>query len=212
MWNPWEWFKFFYETVGHKQPILSACGFAVVFAVAGLLVWWRLDSQYNSDHKTAQASSPPSPPALTGPAGAPHPGQNLPEEPKAAKTPKHEPHAPNEKTESPLFSDLRVTQRLVPSDKADLPFGQEITVQTAVSIEPVAIVIKCDGEIGDGRGGVGAGVYIKTKQGVVVDHPDWYLVEFESPAFTPQSPLVVTLFSKQRINALTVEQVQYIWP
>lgn len=115
-------------------------------------------------------------------------------------------------TEPPLFSDLRMTQRMVPSDKPDLPFAREITIQTSVSIQPVAVLIQCDKEIGEGHGGVGAGVYFKTKTGVLVEHPSWFLVSFESPAFTPRTPLVVTLFSKSPINALSANLVEYSWP
>jgi tetratricopeptide (TPR) repeat protein len=70
MWNPWEWLKFFYENAGHKHPTLSAWGFLIVFAMAGWLVWWRLDAQYKKDHPgdastakaATQASEPPAPP------------------------------------------------------------------------------------------------------------------------------------------------------
>ena len=55
MWNPWEWFKWFYENAGHKQPALSASAFVVVFAVIGLMVWWRLDTQYRKDHPADRA-------------------------------------------------------------------------------------------------------------------------------------------------------------
>jgi hypothetical protein len=55
MWNPWEWLKFFYEAAGHKHPLLSACGIVVLFASAGLFIWWRLDAQYNEDHPVPQS-------------------------------------------------------------------------------------------------------------------------------------------------------------
>src|SRR5437867_12255340 len=65
MWNPWEWLKAFYEAAGHKQPVLSACGLVILFALIGLAVWWRLDSQYRKDHPaTVAAAAPVQPPPL----------------------------------------------------------------------------------------------------------------------------------------------------
>jgi len=65
MFNPWEWLKLLYETAGHKHPALSACGIVAIFALCGLLVWWRLDSQYRKDHPIIVAAAPlMQPPAL----------------------------------------------------------------------------------------------------------------------------------------------------
>lgn len=114
--------------------------------------------------------------------------------------------------EPPVLTGLRLTQQRVPSDKPDTPYGLEVVVQTDATIQPVAIVIECDGEISEGRGGVGSGAYTKTKQGVVVDHSNWFLLSWETPAFAPSTPIRATLFSKGPIKAVSVRRVEYSWP
>lgn len=52
--NPWEWLKWFYDVAGHKQPIVSACGFVLVSAFLGWVVWWRLDAQWLDNHPALQ--------------------------------------------------------------------------------------------------------------------------------------------------------------
>src|SRR5260370_25565552 len=72
MWNPWEWLRLFYETSGHKHPTLSAIGLVLMFAAAGFLVWWRLETQYQKDHSVlANTVSIPSPPFNSAPASLP---------------------------------------------------------------------------------------------------------------------------------------------
>jgi hypothetical protein len=70
-WNPWEWLKWFYDVAGHKNPILSACGIIFIFALGGLLVWWRLDAQYRKDHPTVAATA--SIPSRAADVGSPAP-------------------------------------------------------------------------------------------------------------------------------------------
>jgi len=113
----------------------------------------------------------------------------------------------------PILVGMRIaSQRRGPSTNPGLPFGLEVAIQTDTLIQPVAILLVCDGEIGDGRAGAGDGAYIKTKMGVIQDHANWFLVSWESPPFTPQQPIVVTLFSKASIRATKFQVVPYSWP
>lgn len=114
--------------------------------------------------------------------------------------------------EPPILVGMRFTQHRVASDKPEMPYGLEVVVQTDTTIQPVAIVIECNGEISEGHAGLGAGAYTKTKQGVLVDHPNWFLLSWETPAFTPSTPIRATLFSKGPIRAVSVRQVEYSWP
>jgi len=116
--------------------------------------------------------------------------------PKPVRKSVRQPSQPlaNQPFEPPVLTGLRFTQQRVPSDKPDTPYGLEVVVQTDATIQPVAIVIECNGEISEGRGGLGAGAYTKTKQGVVVDHANWFLLSWETPAFAPSTPIRATLF------------------
>lgn len=117
----------------------------------------------------------------------------------------------------PSFSNVRVvSKRGFSSDDPLYPFGMELTIETDRAIEPVAFVVACDGDIGVGQAVLRSnGVYLlyrRTKQGVPAGHPNWFAFEWESPAFTTDSPIVVTIFSKNTIHTAHLQQVPYEWP
>lgn len=47
------------------------------------------------------------------------------------------------------------------------------------------------------------------RMGIVNEHPDLFLISWESPPFTPQRPIVATLFSKKSIKAIKIERIQW---
>lgn len=115
------------------------------------------------------------------------------------------------------FSNARVvSQKGFSSDDPLYPFGMELTIETDRAIAPVAFVVACDGDIGMGQAVLRSnGVYLlyrRTKQGVPVGHPNWFAFEWETPAFTTDSPIVVTLLSKNTIHTAQLQQVPYEWP
>jgi hypothetical protein len=82
MLNPWEWLKFLYEWIGHKNPTLSMVFIMMIFMIVGWLVWWRLDVQYRKDHpvnapivSTVALTPQPAPPAPSPPAVHPEPSE-----------------------------------------------------------------------------------------------------------------------------------------
>lgn len=112
-----------------------------------------------------------------------------------------------QKVEPPILVGLRYTQKRTTSTNQELPYGQEITIQTDKVMQPTKLVVICDGKIGYGEFHLAVdAVYIKSKSGLAEGHPEAFLVYFESPPFSPQTPLIVTLFSKQAIKAIKVEQ------
>ena len=116
-------------------------------------------------------------------------------------------------SEVPLLANIRIaSQRRVVSDDPDYPFALEVAVQTTQTIEPVAFLFKCSGDVGKGKGSIGPGAYTKTDRGGIADHPNWYAIEWETPAFTPDKVMVVTLFSKTAITVQSFERFEYRWP
>jgi hypothetical protein len=113
----------------------------------------------------------------------------------------------------PNLASIRIaSQKTVVSTNPNLPFALEVVLQTDQTIQPVSFVFMCDGNVGDGHGGVGAGAYMKTKKGIVDGHPDWFLIEWETPDFEPATPMVVILFSATAIHVTEVRRAQYFWP
>jgi hypothetical protein len=115
---------------------------------------------------------------------------------------------------APVVTGIRVaSQKRIPSDDPKLPYGLEVVIQTDADIEPVAIAVICDGVIGKGSGGFSqGGVYTMSKQGLAVGHENVFIAEWKSPAWTPQEPIVVRLFSEGPIRATSVTRINYAWP
>ena|SRR5437868_4589529 len=89
-------------------------------------------------------------------------------------------------------------------------------VQTGGPIQPVAYVVETNGDIGIGHAVLLSGgwyrSYTKTKQGVLPSHANWFAFEWETPAFTGDAPIIVTLSSKKPISLAGVYRVPYEWP
>jgi hypothetical protein len=114
----------------------------------------------------------------------------------------------------PVLTGIRIaSQRRIPSDDPKLPFGLEVVIQTDAQIEPVAIAVICDGPIGRGNAGfANGGMYMMTNSGIAEGHPNIFLAEWKEPAWTPEQPIVVALFSQTAINAVSVSRINYKWP
>jgi hypothetical protein len=132
-----------------------------------------------------------------------------PEEPSPA-----EPKPRKEIAQQPIVARIRIaSQQTVVSTNPGLPYGLEVIVQTDQAIQPVAFVFECDGEIGEGRGGlVSGGVYSLASIGIIKDHPNWFVVKWSSPPFLPGTPIRLTLFSKTLIRATKLKQIDYTFP
>jgi hypothetical protein len=117
----------------------------------------------------------------------------------------------------PLDNTVIATQiRVVPGESEELPYGLEVVMQTRSSIQPVAFVIETDRDIGSGHAVQFSGgeylLYRKTKQGVPPDHPNWFAFEWDTPAFTPHAPIIISLSSKTPIALAGLYRVGYEWP
>lgn len=101
---------------------------------------------------------------------------------------------------------IQMSERRVPSTRADAPYGLQVILQTDVQQQPTAFIIECDGEITAGEFFMaGQAVMMGVAYGVQPDKKRFYLrVSF--PPFTPQSPIVVTLLSKSAVRVTRVER------
>lgn len=116
------------------------------------------------------------------------------------------------KPQLPILAHIRIaSQKQIVSTKDKLPYALEVVVQTDQIIEPVAFIFECDGEIGEGFGSVGANMYFMSKSGSVRDHPNWFLLAWKSPPFTPQTPMIVKLFSKKPIQVINLRKIEFEW-
>ncbi len=106
-----------------------------------------------------------------------------------------------------------VSQKKITSDDPQLPFGWEVVIETDKERSPVQLWIICDGDIGKGHGKFLNGKEFSFPTEAVMTtglyHPDVFNVKWAKPEWTPGEPVVVQLFSKTPIHALSVTQVIY---
>jgi len=107
---------------------------------------------------------------------------------------------------------LTFTQRDILPAYSEYPFGIEVIIQTDKAIQPLALMLTCDGEIGkDANITFFRGMTFATNvgHGIVNGHPNLWLIHYDAPAFLPKDQIVVSLYSKTRINAIKVEQIPW---
>jgi hypothetical protein len=117
-------------------------------------------------------------------------------EPEVAQIPTVQP----ESTEKPDFpvEQFTLTPESIASPFKNLPFGLRITVQSTVKVQPVHFRVICSDVIGQAQAGVaGASVHMGVMESI---DKNTFEFSFESPAFTPQQPIIVKLFSAKRIE------------
>lgn len=117
-------------------------------------------------------------------------------------------------TPPPLLANVRIaSQKTIVSTNRDFPYALEVILQTDTNIEPVAFAIECNGDIGSANAGfTQGGVYSQVKSGTLNNKANMFGFEWESPAFTPDKPIEITIFSKTYIRVTKLERLQYSWP
>lgn len=109
---------------------------------------------------------------------------------------------------APVLTGIRIaSQRQIPSDDQNLPFGLEVVVQTDVDIAPVKLAVLCDGPIGKGQAGFAeGGAYTMMTQGLANGNDHIFITKWETPAWTPHRAIIVQLFSKSSLHALSLSR------
>lgn len=121
---------------------------------------------------------------------------------KPARPPKST-QAPPSQSSLSVPPHVSITQARAVSTDAQFKFGLQVTVQSDQQI-PASFAIECSGEVGKVDAFmVGQSAYLSVQLGIGTD-PDVAIVHFGYPPLTPQSPLVVTILSKDDIRVKQV--------
>ena len=110
---------------------------------------------------------------------------------------------------APVLVGVRFTEARIPSTNPEAPYGKQVTIQTDRRIEPVAMIIKCNGPISSGSANAGNGTYTNVTTGPVAGDATMFLIAWQSPAFLPETPIIATLFSKENVKVVSVELISW---
>ncbi len=119
--------------------------------------------------------------------------------------------SPGTTQEPPILADVRIaSQRRTVSTDPNYPYALEIIIQTNQQIQPVAFAVECDGEVGRGSAGFsGSGMYTNVRDGIAAGHNNIFIFQWETPAFSPDMPITVTLLSKTAIRARQLHKLPF---
>jgi hypothetical protein len=104
---------------------------------------------------------------------------------------------------------IRFTQKRVPStDPQNYPYALQIIVQSDVSVTPVGLAFIFTGPISSINFFLaGQPVMMMTQSGVLPENPKVGIVRVGYPALSPDTPLVVTVLSKENVNLMSIEKI-----
>lgn len=115
---------------------------------------------------------------------------------------------------APMLAHIRIAdQKQVVSTLSDFPYAWQVVLQTDQEIAPVAFELICDGNVGRGEANFNGGaVFTQSKSGGMDNAPNTFGFEWATPAFTPNNPIIVTLWSKSPLKVLSIQKIDYQWP
>jgi hypothetical protein len=111
---------------------------------------------------------------------------------------------PAVKLDASLIGNVRMIQQPAPSNNPQLPYALQVIVQTEQRTFPVSLAFGCTGPIG-GMTYFVAGQLTTSFTDLVANAgqgKSTAVLRFSSPVLTPNTPLVVTLYSKTEIRVL----------
>jgi hypothetical protein len=104
---------------------------------------------------------------------------------------------------------LRFTEKRVSTDNSELPYGEQVIIQTDITHSKPRLEIDFDGEVFGGEFFMaGASVMFAKRMGVLSDQHK-IILGFDFPEWVPESPLVVTVFSKQPVKVTAIKRAEY---
>ena len=114
---------------------------------------------------------------------------------------------------TPGSTGIQFAEREFRRDDPKLPYGLEVTIEPTQEVEPVGVLVPCDGEIGYWSARLKNGEnFSQMAQGLLTNHPDVFVMKWKAPAWKPGTPLVVQLYSETPIHVKAAERVHYYWP
>lgn len=118
------------------------------------------------------------------------------------------PPRPTQPAPPPTVERTHFTWRRAPSNNPSLPYGLQIIIQSDVVIDPVSFAIECTGPVGQVSSFIsGQGAYMNVYNGPAEGHPNVAIVHFTFPPLKPETPLVVTILSKDDIRVKAIEKM-----
>lgn len=104
----------------------------------------------------------------------------------------------------PTIENTRLVQRPTMSDKPEFPYGLQVIIQSSIAIQPISIALECDGEIGDFNFFIAGQSMLMHVSKVINKNVASLKIGF--PPLTPESPLIITLYSKNQIRVIKASQ------
>jgi hypothetical protein len=115
---------------------------------------------------------------------------------------------PPQVSQPPIVEHTRWTTRRAPSGDPNYPYGLQIIIQSDITIDPVSFAIKCNGEVHSVASFItGQGAYMNVYNGPSDQDKSIAIVHFTLPVLKPETPLVVTITSKDDIQVLAVTRL-----
>jgi hypothetical protein len=103
-------------------------------------------------------------------------------------------------------------QKPISSTNSDLPNGLEIALVPDREMTPVAMTLKFSGEVGEIHSSLDSETVLDAQTGIEVISPDTVIMEWRTPPFGPFSPLLMTVFSKDKIKLEKISTIAYRYP
>lgn len=117
-----------------------------------------------------------------------------------------------EEAPSPLAIVHIAYQKPIASADPDMRYGLEALVTTDKEITPMALNFVFSGEIGKFFASVPFGPFQEQQGGIRVTNPSVAIIQRQSPGFTPDVPIKITVYSKSSIRLKKVESVPFNFP
>ena len=109
----------------------------------------------------------------------------------------------------PILQNAHFAARRVPSTKPESPYALQVVVQTDIPVEGAALEIDFDQPIDDGDFFVaGQAVMMSVRKGITADHKG-FVFSFGFPSWTPEHPIVVTVYSKQPAQVAGIKMLHF---
>ncbi len=108
---------------------------------------------------------------------------------------------------------IRLTkQRTVGSTNSALPNGLEMVLVPDRIMTPAALSLKFSGEVGEIHSSIDSADVLDAQSGILISSPDTVVLEWRTPPYGPFSPLLLTVFSKDKIKLEKAVSIPYRYP
>jgi hypothetical protein len=120
-------------------------------------------------------------------------------------------HPPVPPSPQPNFASIRIaSDKPVVSTDQTFPYAVELILQTDTPISPVAFTVTCTGEVGKGRAGSTVNPFsMMGRDGHWNGDLNTFGFEWQTPAFTPEDPIRIMIWSRLYISCTKVVKFEY---